>query len=158
MKPRKLIGGQRDDSSARDRRASGRERYGTALRRDERTGELSVQIDPQGALAVDPTRGLSVRVGEGLQVSSASPYAIRALIGSGMRYGPGGRIEPNLSSTVQVDPNTKQLVAKPTGVDVTVTSGGAETDLQSWMNRLELATVTIGKAEHYTRQFLLMGA
>lgn len=139
MKPRKLIGGQSDDQSARDRRASDRERLAGPLRRNERTGETELVIDPQGAISVDPSRGLGVRVGDGLEVSSASPFAVRVRPGDGMRITSDGRIEPRTSSSVQIQASTGKLIATPAAVDVTTSTG--DLNVEEALERLDSAKI-----------------
>lgn len=52
----------------------------------ERNGEISLELNAVSALDVDPRRGLGVRVdGTTMEVTAASPYAIRQRLASGLK-------------------------------------------------------------------------
>lgn len=116
---RKIIGGGGQSSGPNDPRGRRDMQQGVSAQFPAvvRGNEVSVQINPRGALAVDPALGIGVNVGEGLEVSSQSPYAIRPVLGEGLEVR-GGRIHPRTSSSVRLSARG-QLVATPSTMEVT---------------------------------------
>lgn len=94
-------------------------------------GVLKLVLSGTSPLAVDPQRGLYERVADGLEVSSASPYATRVALGDGLELR-AGRIVPRFSKTVQVNAK-KQIVAVVTADDVT--ESGGDGTVQSSLDR-----------------------
>lgn len=85
-------------------------------------GVLKLVLSGTSPLAVDPQRGLYERVADGLEVSSASPYATRVSLGDGLELR-AGRIVPRFSKTVQVNAK-KQIVAVVSTDDVSDPTDG----------------------------------
>lgn len=85
-------------------------------------GVLKLVLSGTSPLAVDPQRGLYERVADGLEVSSASPYATRVALGDGLELR-AGRIVPRFSKTVQIN-TKKQIVAVVSTDDVSDPTDG----------------------------------
>lgn len=119
-----------------------------------------------GPLATDPSRGLTVLVGDGVEITSHSPFAIRAALDALSMQIRAGKIAARLADT-SIQETKGGLIARPT-VDQ-VSSPKTNETLDVLLNRLEAASnaadaaldVRLDALEGlpvYARSFLLMGA